>query len=406
MQHVLGLLLLLSAAAADGVPADNVVFRNGEDGYPFFRIPSLLRVDYGQQNLLLAFAEARAQRTDHGQVAIVQKQSRDGGETWSDLTIVHAVSRATIGNPTPLFEPEDQAVVLFFCVENKEIWVTRSTDGGSSWSAPGPIGWSRPSEWAWVATGPPAALRTSGGRWVLPCDGLEGSRQIYKAEKVFSFVLISDDRGASWRRSELLDGGNECQAAELANGSLALNMRSTKAVRLHASSSDGGLKWHGPMRATPAVLDGNVQGSMISMHGGEVLLSTSSGSGRRVLSAHRSSDGGGSWNLHTIVERSDAAYSSLVDLGGGWVGCLYETKRERSPAVAAPPPQAKTSTGSAATAQQRKRGPLDDMLVFKRIDVRDLLPSAVISDAGVKGHETHLPRSSTSMREVEHACEV
>ena len=150
-----------------------VVFQNGADGYPFFRIPSLL---YISATLLLAFAEGRRQRQDHGQVDIVLKRSIDGGASWSALSVVHTETRATIGNPAPLYD--DPEAVLIFCRDNKDVLLTRSIDGGVSWSVPLPIGWSRPPEWAWVATGPPASLVSRRGRWLVPCDGLSGSKQV------------------------------------------------------------------------------------------------------------------------------------------------------------------------------------------------------------------------------------
>ena len=55
------------------------VFRNNRDGYPFFRIPSLLHIS---TTLLLAFAEARKQKTDHGHVDIVLKKSNFPDTGW------------------------------------------------------------------------------------------------------------------------------------------------------------------------------------------------------------------------------------------------------------------------------------------------------------------------------------
>ena len=191
-----------------------------DEGYQFYRIPSLLRVAAAAGTWLLAFCEGRQQRTDHGKVDIVLKRSADDGVTWSQLSVVHGERHATIGNPTPLFDSAALEVVLFFCRENSEILSTRSTDAGISWSLPKTIGWPQPPEWAWLATGPPAALRLASGRYVLPCDGylrLPGARpgatRFYQASTVFSFVLLSDDRGATWRQGPLLDGGNECQVA-------------------------------------------------------------------------------------------------------------------------------------------------------------------------------------------------
>lgn len=291
-------------------------------GYTFYRIPALLRLLLPDGTpRLLAFAEGRQQVFDHGRVDIVLKRSVDDGTTWSALSVVHtestATKAATIGNPTPLWDPSTGKVLLFLCRGNAELLSMFSTDAGSTWSAPEPLGgWSRPPEWTWVAAGPPAALRLRTGRYVLPCDGYLGHARFYSATSVFSFVLFSDDRGATWRQSPLLEGGNECQVSALRNGSLLLNMRSREVRRLQSYSHDGGESWSAPAPARPAVADGNCQGSQIALGDGSVLVATSTTMGRASLHAHASTNGGASWERvgAPIVDGSGAGYSALVEL--------------------------------------------------------------------------------------------
>ena len=71
-----------------------------DEGYQFYRIPSLLRVAAAAGTWLLAFCEGRQQRTDHGKVDIVLKRSADDGVTWSQLSVVHGERHATIGTPS------------------------------------------------------------------------------------------------------------------------------------------------------------------------------------------------------------------------------------------------------------------------------------------------------------------
>ena len=353
------------------------LFRNNLEGYPFYRIPSLLAIN---ASLLLAFAEARGQRTDHGHVSLVMKRSMDGGATWSPLSVVQAAAegrKGTIGNPAPLYDASEGSVVLFYCRENREIYSTRSSDFGDSWSAPQTIAWSRPADWQWVATGPPAALVTTRGQWVLPCDGLTGSFQLWKADRVFSFALTSADKGFTWRQGPLLDGGNECQAAELQNGSLVLNMRSKEMVRLHSTSNDGGTTWSEPKRAPRpkgGVPDGNCQGSMISLThdcpGGAscgMLLATSVGHGRKVLTARTSRDGGDSWDHYAKLEAGPAGYSALAELSDGWAAVLYEAKW-----LLKPPPESKRSNPKPVE---------EDVIVFARVRVGTEAPQIITRPA-------------------------
>ena len=352
--------------------ADGAIFREGEGGYAFYRIPALLRMG----TILLAFAEGRMQRQDHGKVDIVLRRSLDDGTTWSPISVVHSEpGQNTIGNPAPLYDAPE--TVLIFCRGNQEVLKMSSVDDGLTWSAPSLINWSRPPDWTWVATGPPASLRLSSGRWLVPCDGLIGDSSIWKATRFFSFVLLSDDRGMTWKQSNLIDGGNECQAVEMSDGTLLLNMRSTKTVRLQSRSTDGGETWSTPPQtAQRAVVDGNAQGSMIALDptkllaygdiGTPALLATSTGIGRRVLTARTSQDGGLTWQTHEVVEPQDAAYSALVDLGGGRVGCLYETRRERRRVTAGSPP-------TESSPSPNRRVVMQDVLRFTYINVSDLI---------------------------------
>ena len=99
------------------------------------------------------------------------------------------------------------------------------------------------------ATATPAATQAS-GRIVVPTafcyDGGHETCRSGAPGDWFAATLFTDDLGATWRVSNKQEGGNECQAAQLGDGSLILNQRTRGSTRQLASSSDGGATWSEP----------------------------------------------------------------------------------------------------------------------------------------------------------------
>src|SRR5690242_1136047 len=86
--HILlgALIVSMMAAAAVAEITKVTVFKAGEDGYSFYRIPVIIRAANGD---LLAFAEGRKNdREDHGDIDLVLKRSTDNGKSWGALQLV------------------------------------------------------------------------------------------------------------------------------------------------------------------------------------------------------------------------------------------------------------------------------------------------------------------------------
>ena len=138
---VLCLLFLPAAAllAAVARAAPSTVFQRGEAGYFCVKIPSLLFLESGD---ILAFGEARMHScADTAWTDLVMKRSRDNGTTWSSVQVVYAnsslASITQIGNAAPLQLRESNGTLLVpFCVNNSDVYLTRSTDDGATWSKP------------------------------------------------------------------------------------------------------------------------------------------------------------------------------------------------------------------------------------------------------------------------------
>jgi arylsulfatase A-like enzyme len=307
---------------------NTVVFRGGTEGYHSFRIPSLLRMDSG---VLLVFAEGRGQLADHGRNDIVLKRSEDNGTSWSKLQLVYSEStktkHVTIGNPSPIaVRSKPGRIVLLACRENKAVVQLISEDNGLTFGSKTEVPTALFPHESWVATGPATGLELANGRLLVAADHYDPQHG--------SHAMLSDDGAQTWQLSEPIDdqssgGGNECQAAQLTNGSLVMNMRTLKGWRQFSWSHDNGSRWTVPVRS-PSFLEiyggGTTEGSTVTLDSGSLAFSTPFGpAGRANLTVFVSEDGGLTYELTRTVDPGPAAYSSLAsDKGKGWL-IAYES---------------------------------------------------------------------------------
>lgn len=328
-----------SAMAARGAqtepdaPVD--VFRSGDGGYHTFRIPALIMTKRGT---LLAFAEGRrGSASDTGNIDIVLKRSADQGKTWSELQVVSDMDGDTIGNPCPVEERKSGRILLPLTFnrgsvsekqmiertveDRRAVYLMHSDDDGRTWSRPEEITSSvRKPNWSWYATGPGNGIQTRKGRLLIPCDhAVDGTREFY------SHVIYSDDRGATWRIGGVVGPKtNECQMAELRDGTLVLNMRSYhgKNRRAVSRSKNGGITWS-DLELDEALIEPVCQASLIAA--GDVLYYSNPASTKRErMTVKASRDGGRTWNAGRVLHEGPAAYSSLAALKSKQLGCLYE----------------------------------------------------------------------------------
>lgn len=338
---VLGCLLLTPAwlPGAEPLLVSTEVFTSGQEGYHTYRIPALVRTLKGT---LLAFCEGRKDSPrDWGDIDLLVKRSTDGGKTWSAAITVADLGTDTIGNPAPVLDRRTGTIWLLLTsnpgdVQEKKILpglsgatrtvlVTHSRDDGRTWATPTDITASvKLPDWSWYATGPVNGIQLRTGRMLIPCDHNRGD-----ATRRYSHVIYSDDGGKTWK----LGGSagpdcNESTVAELADGSLMLNMRSYagKNRRAVSISRDGGLTW------SPPVLDETLvepvcQASLIAFGKGKrrvLLFSNPAGTRRVNMTVRLSRDGGKTWCASKTVHAGPSAYSNLIELKGNEVGLLYE----------------------------------------------------------------------------------
>lgn len=350
--------VLFAAGAVAAATADEVstVFRAGGEGYASIRIPAVLATRAGT---VLAFAEGRVVAHDQAENDIVLKRSADGGRTWSPLQVVAERGKDSLNNPCVVEDAKSGRLILMFQVYPAHIreagrieagcegtntilsLVTASEDDGKTWSPAKDVTKQvkHPAGATTLAGGPGIGLQLRhgphAGRLVMPFnEGPFGRWQVYAA--------FSDDGGATWTAGGNAPGAlvadakgragsrvNEVQMVELDDGSILLNSRNPAGPRNRtaAVSRDGGRTWS-EVRIVPELFDAPCMASVLRVEPGgrgRLLFSGPTKGGRRDGALSSSEDNGATWRRCAAIRDGPFAYSCLVSLPDGRVGCLYET---------------------------------------------------------------------------------
>ncbi len=338
------------------------LYRNGDAGYPRFRIPALLALDNGA---VLAFAEGRqpefeGQHDDHAMNDIVLRRSLDGGDSWEPHQVIAEMGGDSLNDPCAVYLPDTGRVLLMFQrfprgyharvmehtemaelgyggPRNTQTFVTYSDDDGATWSEPRDITRSVRAEDAISVGSPGVGVVLSrgehAGRVLIP---LYETIPLGDGERYWrNRVAISDDGGETWRTSErvpddtLTGYGNEAQLAERADGSILMHARWQEGANrvLQTVSRDGGKTW-GPIAPSPDLVTTPCMTSLFSYSedGNAWLLASlpKSEEGRENGTIMLSRDGGETWAFGRSVYDGGFAYSCLTKLPDNRVGLLFE----------------------------------------------------------------------------------
>ncbi len=344
--------LFLAATLLADEPHFFDVFVGGRDGYPVYRIPSVV---VSKNGAVLAFAEARQKLSDQAQNDIVLKRSTDGGETWGALQLIQDDAENSLNNPTALVAKSGRIFLMYQRIpghltehskekiatgfDGPDVYrtlIVQSDDDGATWSAPRDItrGTKRETMATTVCSGPGIGIQlTHGahqGRLVVPFN--EGPYGIWN-----NYAAFSDDNGDTWRCGGNVPGAivqgrsqiNEVQMVELSDGSVRLNSRQFAGakVRKTALSHDGGETWT-PVEDVPTLRDPSCMGSIFRLAFGEgkgaVLYSGPDSTKRDHGTIFLSTDDAETWPVKKELYAGGFAYSVLTRLADGWVGCLFE----------------------------------------------------------------------------------
>jgi len=336
----LGLILLLGGSI--GSPAACVADTSSPSV-----VRSLVVTDQGYFPVALSLQDGRIAVVLRGGAGHLGIQGRldmvfssDEGKTWTKPTVVND---SPVDDRNPAFgQAKDGTLVVGFWrtarydgqgryddrLTDKPVntWVTRSADGGKSWSQAAEIdvsdiGWGSPYG---------KMLTLPGGSMLMNIYG-GAVRQAGKGEDAagaFSYLYRSTDQGKTWTRYACVGRKrfNETGLVRLPSGALLAAMRTADAQEVCvARSDDEGKTWSEPVKVTPPSVH---PADLCLLPDGRVLLATGyrvEPYGVRGLVADAA--GKFDWQRHFILVNdatsSDSGYPSSVPLKGGRVLTVY-----------------------------------------------------------------------------------
>jgi len=325
-----------------GEPEFTDVFVAGAEGVNTYRIPGMLLAPDGS---LLVFCEARKEsQADASPTDMVLRRSVDGGRTWLPMQVlVQGEGKEALMNPCPVVDRLSGAIILLCDSANKvrqdhhQHFQLTSEDSGQTWSEPVDVGERITNYDDTFNPGPGVGIQMRGGRLVVP--GYTGETNDDTDEEWYSRVLYSDDRGKTWTLgSRVPELSDECQAVELKDGTLMLNMRGNmgKSCRGVAISEDGGETWSS-FRWDRALNECPCQASLVRYslssdnEKDRLLFANPDNFGekfgvveRTKMTVRLSYDEGQTWPVKRLIHAGPSSYSSMVRLPDGDIGLLFE----------------------------------------------------------------------------------
>jgi hypothetical protein len=271
---------------------------------------------------------------DNWQGHIVARYSDDGGATWTDHDDLLLANEGLMNTSSPtLFRLSDDRIAMFYLVKNSlsdcREYVRFSSDEGQSWSD---RTLCMPDEGYYVTNNDRVIQLQGGpheGRFVVPAalHCVPGEPWEWGAQ---ALCYLSDDGGATWRRSEdawnSADAGTALQepgVVELADGRLMMFCRTGAGSQYLSYSEDGGDTWTVP---APSTIRSPLSPASIKRIPGtaDLLLAWNDNydpnggwmaGARTPLNVAISSDHGSSWEYVRTIEDDPAKEYSYTAIG-------------------------------------------------------------------------------------------
>lgn len=322
--------------------SDRILFHNGMNGVPNYRIPALAVTNNG---VVIAVCDARAGDGHDlpNDIDLVMRRSTDSGERWNSSRVIADFGLQGCGDAALLVDRDSGRLWCLFTYapdgvgvgtsqpgidgQTFQLHLMHSDDDGETWSMPRNINAEvKNPEWDAVWSSPGNGFQDGKGRLYFPI-----SRK--SRNTLYSHFICSDDHGATWRMGGPVGvNTNEWTLVQRTNGDLLANLRSDagKNLRAVATSSDRGSTWK-DFNHHPDLIEPVCQASMIRCDDDDksyLMFSNPADVNRRRMTVKLSEDEGRTWPIEKVIYSGPAAYSSLAVLPDGNVGILYECGRE------------------------------------------------------------------------------
>lgn len=265
--------------------------KHQDDGVHTYRIPALTQSAKG--TLLCVYdMRRRASRDLQEDIDIGLSRSVDGGQTWEPVRVIMDMGEYG-GLPQELNGCSDPGIIvdqktgeiLCFAVwmngkagqhqwrgngseagyeigKTAQLLVVRSQDDGLTWTKPENLTRTFKQEaWWLLAPAPQQGINLPDGTLVMPMQGRDPQGV------PFSTIMVSRDHGATWSvSSPAYSDGTECQAAQLGDGSIMLNIRNNREkFRAVFVTSDLGQTWKPHATNRNTLIEPTCNGSLFRM---------------------------------------------------------------------------------------------------------------------------------------------
>ena len=332
----------------------------GDDGVAAYRIPGLVTTPRG--TLLATYDVRRLSSADlQGAIDIGLSRSTTGGRSWEPMRIALSMgewgglpkAQNGVGDPCILVDHATGDILILALwthgmggrrawtasapgidpAQTGQLLMVRSSDDGQTWSAPVNLtAQVKRPEWRLLLQGPGRGICMADGTLVAPIQYIDADGLPHAG------IIFSRDHGTTWTfHRPARDNVTEAQVAEIAPGTLMLNMRDNRGgSRAVAITTDLGRTWTDHPSSRSALIDPVCMAALLAVEaednacGRDLLLFSNPAdtSHRRNITLRVSLDGGLTWPDHrqVLLDAGDCwGYSCLTLIDPNTVGIAYES---------------------------------------------------------------------------------